>query len=721
MPHSPELADVVLLGGVPGRYTYLVPPALSASALPGRRVVVPFSKRLRAGVVVARRTLETPPPRALASLDRCLDDGPLVSRTMLELSRWASAYYACEPSHALKAALPPGALGTELRRWVLTPAGRQALYENRHAPRIRQAMAAIEGNDAATDAAPLPEPLARELAAEGLARDASTFEAGAEEPKVEVATLLESPEARTTFPKAHRLLAEVYTLLKEQPRQLVEALRAKVPDARSALSRLGKRGLVRIDRIPRPREPARPFEEWPRLTDDQSRAVDALETALDEGRHQTFLLEGVTGSGKTEVYLRTIAHARRTGAGAIVAVPEIALTPQLSRRFAERFGNDVAVLHSGLSDNERTSEWHRIRRGEACIVVGARSALFAPVERLRVVVVDEEHDPSFKQASGLRYQGRDLAVVLGRLSGALVVLGSATPSFETLHNVEKGRYRHLALPTRVDPRPMPEVTLVDLRGRAKERAAGGVAPSGLVSPELAAALEETVGKGEQAIVFLNRRGHSTSLLCRDCGTVRQCPRCEVSYTWHDRAASLVCHYCGDREPMPAACGHCSSTRLVLLGAGTEKLEEELARAVPTARIDRLDRDTATTTRQLEGILGRFARRETDLLVGTQMVSKGHDFPGVTLVAVLMADSGLHQPDFRAGERTAQLLTQVAGRAGRGDRPGRVLVQTFTPEAPAIAAVVGHDYASFARAELQERKAVGYPPYRRLALVRLEGI
>jgi primosomal protein N' (replication factor Y) len=264
-----DLADVVLLGGIPGLYTYVVPPGLTADAVPGRRVVVPFSKRLRAGVVVARRKLEAPPPRPLATIDRCLDDGPLVSRAMLELCRWAAAYYACEPTHALKAALPPGALGTELRRWVLTEAGRRALDENRHAPRLRQAMAAIASNDTSDDAAPLPEPLARELAAEGLARDASTFEAGAEEPKVELALLLEPAGQRTTFPKAHRLLSEVYALLKEQPRQLVEALRAKVPDARSALSRLEKRGLVRIDRVPRPREPARPFEQWPRLTEDQ--------------------------------------------------------------------------------------------------------------------------------------------------------------------------------------------------------------------------------------------------------------------------------------------------------------------------------------------------------------------------------------------------------------------------------------------------------------------
>ena len=428
----------------------------------------------------------------------------------------------------------------------------------------------------------------------------------------------------------------------------------------------------------------------------------------------------MTGSGKTEVYLRLIARALERGEQALVVVPEIALTPQLAARFAGRFGDRVAVLHSGLTDSERTSEWHRIRRGEAPIVVGARSALFAPLTRPRVIVVDEEHDGSFKQDSGLRYHGRDLAVVLGRLSEALVVLGSATPSLETLHNAARGRYRHLRLPRRVVDRAMPDVRLVDLRGRARGKAENGVAPSGLLSDEAVAALRETVARGEQAIVFLNRRGHSTALLCRDCGEVARCKSCAVSLTYHERRGILTCHYCGHREPPPDSCGHCGSTRMLFTGAGTEKLEDELKAALPGGRLARLDRDAAPHGRAVESILGRFARREADVLVGTQMVTKGHDFPGVTLVCVLLADAALNQPDFRASEHTAQLLTQVAGRAGRSTLPGRVLVQTFNPDAPAVRAVLGHDYATFAQAELAERASVGYPPMRRLALVRFEG-
>jgi primosomal protein N' (replication factor Y) len=334
--------------------------------------------------------------------------------------------------------------------------------------------------------------------------------------------------------------------------------------------------------------------------------------------------------------------------------------------------------------------------------------------------VDEEHDPSFKQESGLRYHGRDLAVVRGMQCGAVVVLGSATPSLESIHNVRRGRYRHLVLPERVDDRPMPQVELVDLRGRRRGKPEEGVSPSGLVSEELLAALRATCERGEQSIVFLNRRGHSTALLCRDCGDVRRCEACAVAFTWHERRRRLVCHHCGAREQAPETCPACGSVRLLLTGAGTEKIEDELASALPGARVVRLDRDSARNARQLSAILDRFTRREIDVLVGTQMVTKGHDFPGVTLVSVLLADAGLHQPDFRASERTAQLLTQVAGRAGRGKLPGRVLLQTFTPDAPAVDAVVRHDYAAFARGELAEREAVGYPPFRRLGLVRLEG-
>lgn len=714
-PHGQRLVDVVPLGGVPGRYSYAVPPALEGQAVAGRRVLVPFGTRTRVGVVVGPAV--GTPGGPVREISQALDAGPLIDGQMLELCAWAADYYAAPLSHALRAALPPGALGTDSLHVEFTHEGRTALREGSVPAGTRRALRAVEVGESRLLTASMRQRLVRE----GLLSLVHVVEAGAQDPLVEVVSL-EAPAEERPIPERNRVQAEVCRRLASTGTVALDALQAAIPGARDAVRRLARHGLVRVERVPRAslEGHARTELAGPALTHAQATALTTLETELRGGRHRTFLLEGVTGSGKTEVYLRLIGTAREAGDQALVIVPEIALTPQLSARFRARFGAQVAVLHSGLTDRDRTAEWHRIHRGEAPIVVGARSALFAPLSRPRVIVVDEEHDASFKQESGLRYHGRDLAVVRGKLAGAVVVLGSATPSLETLHNVTRGRYAQVALPSRVDDRPLPAVELVDLRGRSRPRPEGGVAPSGLLSDEMLLALRETHARGEQTIVFLNRRGHSTALLCRDCGEVRRCESCSVAFTWHERRAWLICHYCGQRERAPDTCAGCGSSRLLFTGAGTEKLEDELAAAIPGARMARLDRDTAGNARQLAAVLDRFARREVDVLVGTQMVTKGHDFPGVTLVCVLLADAGLHQPDFRASERTAQLLTQVAGRAGRGELAGRVIVQTYTPEAPAVFAVVGHDYVSFARAEMAEREAVGYPPFRRLCLVRIEG-
>src|SRR5438128_2809295 len=441
---------------------------------------------------------------------------------------------------------------------------------------------------------------------------------------------------------------------------------------------------------------------WP--PEAQAQALRELSEATDAGAFAPFLLHGVTGSGKTWVYLEAIAHARARGLGALALVPEIALTPQLAGRFRARFGGDVAVLHSGLSAGERVAEWHRVRDGRAGIVVGARSAVWAPVRQLGIIVVDEEHEPSYKQEDRLRYHARDLALVRAQRAGAVAVLGSATPSLETLRRAQEGKLRTLRLPERVEARPQPPITMVKRRVSDE-----------LLTAELSAALRETLGRGEQAILFLNRRGHTRALLCAACGAAVGCPNCSVALVLH-RAGSerLRCHLCGHEEGPRPACAACGGRKLAALGGGTEKVEEQLEAVIPGARAARLDRDAAGGPGQAAAVLARFARRERDVLVGTEMGGKRPGFHGVTLVGVLDADGPLHLPDFRAAERCVQLLIQVSGRAGRGSSPGRVLVQAVKPDAVSL------DYEAFAAAEMSLRERLHFPPFVRLMALRLQG-
>jgi primosomal protein N' (replication factor Y) len=425
------------------------------------------------------------------------------------------------------------------------------------------------------------------------------------------------------------------------------------------------------------------------------------------------LLFGITGSGKTEVYLQLIAQARQAGGGAIVLVPEIALTPQLADRFRARFGDEVAVLHSGLTPQQRLDASAHIRAGHRPIVIGARSAVFAPVPNLRVIVVDEEHDASFKQDEGVRYNARDVALVRARSLDALVVLGSATPSLESWHGVREGRLGLCSLTIRPTPRPLPEVEIVNLKEHLPN-------PQTLMSAKLRQRLVETVAAGEQAILFLNRRGYTTALACTSCGSFQQCPDCSSpSMTYHLGRNRLMCHLCGHIEGAPKQCRKCGSSELEHGAAGTERVEVAIAADLPGVRVARLDRDTSRGKALLQ-LLAKFRAHEADVLIGTQMLSKGHDFPGVTLVGVLRADQGLALPDFRATERVFQLLTQVAGRAGRGERAGRVVIQTWAPDHPAIKHARTHDFEGFAEQELAARARSGNPPLGYLALVRISG-
>jgi len=653
---EPEnLAEVAVGRPVRGTFTYSIPPELSARLSPGMRVSVPFGRGRALGFFLG--PTQNMPPVAPRPIAEALDDAPALTPEVLTLVRWAAAYYRHPLGEALRGALPPGL--AELRGPAVT--------------------------------------------------------------RPQTLTWVDRVPGAETDPAVRGpLMRAVMSYLEACGRTEMEELAGALPGARDAVKRLAARGLVKVaEEARRKDEPGSNLLHAPEvsLSPQQAVALTELRAALEAGGFAPFLLHGATGSGKTEVYLQAIAHVRGQGKCALCLVPEIGLTPQLVGRFRARFGDEVAVLHSGLRDAERLAEWKRIRDGSASVAVGVRSAVFAPVGRLGLIVVDEEHDPSFKQDEKLRYQARDLAVVRAQQAGCPVVLGSATPSLETLENARRGRYRLLRMPSRIDDRPLPAVEVVDLRRRP---AADPSAPPALLATELHQALAATLDRGEQAILFLNRRGHSTFVVCTTCGFRVGCPNCAIALTHHLSRRGLLCHYCGHGQPLPAHCPECQG-ELLRMGMGTEKVEEEVAKAFPSARIARLDRDSAGDAIELTRVLADFARGETNVLIGTQMVAKGHDFPGVTLVGVILADTALALPDFRAGERTFQVLAQVAGRAGRGAHPGRVLVQTYNPDSDAIARVVGHDFDGFAEAELRRREALGFPPYARLLALRIDGL
>jgi primosomal protein N' (replication factor Y) len=499
----------------------------------------------------------------------------------------------------------------------------------------------------------------------------------------------------------------------------VAALVAGDAGAGAALRALVARGLVCIEAVaPRLGDALPEASDAPIVpTAEQRAACEAVEEAIGARRPERFLLHGVTGSGKTEVYLRAVARALALGRQAMVLVPEITLTHQIVGRLRARFGDRLAVLHSGLRPGERLAEWQRLRRGDTPIAVGARSALFAPTRDLGVIVVDEEHDAAYKNEEGFRYHARRLAARRARADGCPLVLGSATPSLESRYAAERGAVRRLRLEHRVASRPLPAVTVVDL---ARERAALPRGRKLILSGPLVRALGDALSDGAQAILFLNRRGFSTQITCFECGYVARCKHCDIALTYHAAAGWLRCHYCDHHASPPDACPACGAGSTALLGIGTERVEEEVRLHFPAARVARLDRDAASRRGAAEEILQGLRAGRIDVLVGTQMVAKGHDFPGVRVVGVVNADLGLHLPDFRAAERTFQLLTQVAGRAGRAETPGRVVVQTFSPDHYAIRPVATHDYERFYTEEMQHRRALGYPPVGHLAQLKLDG-
>ncbi len=657
--HSPY-ALVAVGRPVRGEFTYGVPEALRGTLEPGARIRVPFARGTALGFYLA--PADQPAPdiiKKLRNIESVLDASPAFTPDIVELVRFAAAHYRYPLGEALRSTLPPG----------LTKADE----EKEAKPDLVHFAVALPAAD------------------------------------------LES------LSRAYAQHATLSYLLAVGGRALLEEIGHAIPGGRGHVKSLVERGFVRVESevvqvgVREGLAQNRPAA----LTEEQAVAVETLSKALTAGGYSPFLLHGVTGSGKTEVYLRLAEQALEQGRGALILVPEIALTPQLVGRFRSRFGQGVALLHSALKDRERLRAWQRLRAGELRLAVGVRSAVFAPMQNLGLIVVDEEHDPSFKQDEKLRYQARDLAIVRANQAKCLVVLGSATPSLETLENARKGRYQRVTLTRRVDDRPMPTIELIDLRvTRPRTPETRGTEPPVLSDP-LREAMQQTLDRGQQVILFLNRRGHATFLTCEVCGQSLKCPDCDVCMTLHLSTRRIQCHYCGRSAPVPSQCELCTGP-LLKLGVGTERIEAEVAEAFPKARVARLDRDAVTSNEKLTELLSGFARREIDVLVGTQMVAKGHDFPGVTLVAVVMADTALALPDFRAAERTFHLLTQVAGRAGRGVDPGRVLVQSYNPEAPPVAFMLRNDYDGFSEAELKRRAQMAWPPTTRMAALRIEG-
>ncbi|MGH0035236.1 MAG: replication restart helicase PriA [Myxococcota bacterium] len=707
-------------------FDYAVPRELEDAVVPGVRVTAPFSGRLLSGVVVERADpRDGSEPSSLASIEAVVDPEPVLGSDWMAVLRASAERALCPVGLALQAALPAGAAPRSVREWALTPRGREAL-----------ARGAVRG-----EARALLERLARGSATRGaLARGAAgarrQLSALARDGLVREQAVLRSGTRATTerFVRLKGGLdveAACADQLARAPRQadllrrIAELVDAATPavDARrlaggAALRSLAERGLVEIEERPGGGPAVPPTRDHPpELTPDQRRALAPIEGAIRDGRAERFLLHGVTGSGKTEIYLRAVASALAAGRTALVLVPEITLTHQIVARLRARFGDALAVLHSGLRPGERLAQWERLRRGETPIAVGARSALFAPLERLGVIVIDEEHDPAYKNEEGFRYHARDLAARRALADGCPIILGSATPSLETRFAAEQGALSRVVLPRRIGGRPLPAVEIVDLV-RERERAPRG--RKLVITPPLRRAIRETLDDGGQAILFLNRRGFSTQIMCFECGAAERCKDCDVALVFHASEHRLRCHYCDARRPPPEVCSHCGAPDGALLGVGTERLEEETRSLFPEARIARLDRDTARRRGHTEHILGELREGRIDILVGTQIVAKGHDFPGVRLVGVIAADIGLHLPDFRAAERTFQLLTQVAGRAGRDAAPGRVLVQTFVPDHYAIRPVRDHDYDTFYREEIAHRAALGYPPFGELAQIMVSG-
>lgn len=638
-------------------FTYRVPEPLQGKIKLGARLVLPFGRRNITGYAVGLHE-ELPEDvdidvGKIRDVLEVADEDPLINEEILKLTQWTADYYASFWGEMLKASLPAGLNSDKVR------------------PKRRKAVRLLTATP---------------------------------------------PDGGKPFTDTQKRLVDLLVAAGE-PLFFTELI-AKADINPSILNTLAKRGVVELFVQDMFRDPllgaAIPERKAMRLTEEQQGALNTITASVDGGEFAAYLLHGVTGSGKTEVYIRAMRHALGAGKSALMLVPEIALTPVFSRRLRAVFGREVAILHSSLSQGERFDEWRRIRHGGARIAIGTRSAVFAPLEDIGLIIVDEEHDPSYRQHESPFYNARDVAVMRAHLAGAVVVLGSATPAMESFFNSQTGKYNYLQMPDRIGGRGLAAAELIDMRDVFK-RFGKDVA----LSPELLEAIEQTHEKGDQVIILLNRRGFSQFVLCRSCGETTKCRNCDITLTFHRGDSKLLCHYCGYRERVPKVCPECESEFLYFVGEGTENIAEQLEQKFPTMRIARVDRDTMAHKGELESVLTEFSTGRIDMLVGTQMIAKGHDFPNVTLVGVLGVDIGLGLPDLRSAERTFQLITQVAGRSGRGEKPGRVMIQTYYPDHYALKFARDQDYLGFYNKEITYRQRLAYPPFYVLASILIK--
>ena len=733
---GPLYVEVAVPVHVSSTFIYRLPTTLRHLGQAGSRIVVPLGRKFLTGYIVA--TLDQ--LRAGTSLQESdikeakeiLDLVPLVTPELLELTRWVAEYYLAPWGEVIKAALPPGISPTIDQFLSLTDKGRTELSKISSEPdlstqqRLLQLLAASKETSLAEVTTNFPRvsvaKLAQELERDGflqiIQRPAGEFVKAKYQRRVRLVppTQTSGDSAGGKFTEAQ--LRVIETLKTSDSIPMAELL-AKAKVGSSSVATLLKRQIVEVyqERLRRnPLSDAEPESpEDYRLTEDQQQVLAELDQPLRARGFAAFLLHGVTGSGKTEVYIRAMRVALGLGRSALMLVPEIALTPVFSRRLKMHFGDRVAIFHSSLSRGERFDEWTRVRNGEARIVIGTRSAVFAPIKDLGLVIVDEEHESTYRQQDSPHYNGRDTAIVRAQKESAVVILGSATPTLESFHNANTGKYRYLQLPNRLGNRPMAVAEIVDMRAVFARHQKPKI-----FSDELLQAITDTHEKHEQSIILLNRRGYSSFVLCRSCGESVQCPNCDVTLTYHRSERLIICHYCNHREAAPQKCPSCDGKFIYYVGEGTQQIEEQLKALFPALRIARIDRDTASRRGAFETSLLDFGEGKIDMLVGTQILAKGHDFPNVTLVGVVSVDAGMALPDFRAAERTFQLLTQVAGRAGRGDRPGKVLIQTYHPYHYALRHASAQDYAGFYQEEIRHRQNHTYPPFVALASLLVHG-
>ncbi|KKK39616.1 primosomal protein N' [Mesobacillus campisalis] len=710
-----KIASVIV--DVPAKQTdktfdYLIPDNLESVIVPGVRVNVPFGPRNIQGFVTGIKTESE--FKKLKEIAGALDLKPVLNKELLLLGEWLTEHSLCYRISAYQAMLPAALKAKYQKKVVLTEGTSKEDLEEE----ARNLFSS--GSEASWETA-VEQNLVNLLKREsdrGLVDVVYEVKDRVRRKKLkhilplgDTDSLAEQKERLSPQAKAQRRLLDFF---QEHPAPVELKTLVANGFSQAAVKALIKAGILGEQDMEVYRDPyaGREFQRQEPLvlTEAQEKAIAPILSSIEEERHEVFLLYGVTGSGKTEIYLQSIQQVLEKGEEAIVLVPEISLTPQMVKRFKERFGDLVAVMHSGLSAGEKYDEWRKIQRREVKVVVGARSAIFAPFKNLGIIIIDEEHETSYKQEENPRYHARDVAIHRAATHRCPVVLGSATPSLESFARAQKGVYTLLALPKRMNEQPLPEVEIVDMREEMRQ------GNRSMFSRSLFEKLEDRLAKGEQTVLFLNKRGHSSFVMCRDCGYVINCPNCEITLTYHRYQEQMKCHYCGYEEPVPVICPECTSEHIRYFGTGTQKVEEELTKLLPEARVIRMDVDTTGKKGSHERLLNAFGEGAADILLGTQMIAKGLDFPNITLVGVLSADTMLHLPDFRSSEKTFQLLTQVSGRAGRHELPGEVVIQTYTPEHYSIELAGTQDYDRFYQQEMMARKLHKYPPFYYIALV-----